>query len=231
MKLLDAATQGIGIYSIPEAARYARMHVNTLRHWFGQAGVDRETLYASEVKSEELKAISFLDFVEVLAVRALRVDYGVSLQRIREALREAKDRYNIQHLFARKEHKTVLIGKDLHILFKEDPKNPVQITGQLKGQKSFRECIEVYMRDLDFDDNGLARIYKAYRFENEDIVLNPRVHFGEPVLRSSGYTAHTLYRAALTEGSIERAAVLYQVSVEAIEAAYRYWSSELGLAA
>src|SRR5271165_6529843 len=112
MNIVEAATQGIGIYSIPEAARYARMHVHTLRHWFA-----RDALYESEVDSQDLKAISFLDFVEVLAVRSLRVDYGVSLQRIREALREAKERYNMQHLFAHREHKTVLIGRDLHILF------------------------------------------------------------------------------------------------------------------
>jgi uncharacterized protein (DUF433 family) len=231
MNIVEAATQGVGIYSIPEAARYARVHVNTLRHWFSHPSADRHALYKSEVDAEDLERISFLDFVEVLAVRALRVDYGISLQRIREALREAKERYNIQHLFARKEHTTVLIEKDLHILFKDDPRSPVQITGPLKGQKSFRECIEVYMRDLDFDEEGIAKIYKAYGFHGQDIVLNPKVHFGEPILRSSGYTAHTLYRAAVTEGSIDRAARLYAVPPEAVEAAYRYWSAELGLAA
>jgi uncharacterized protein (DUF433 family) len=231
MNIVEAATQGVGIYSIPEAARYARMHANTLRHWFALPSADRNALHESEIDSQDLRAISFVDFVEVLAVRSLRVNYGMSLQRIRSALREAKERYNIPHLFAHREHKTVLIDKDLHILFKDDPASPVQITGHLKGQKSFRECIEVYMRDLDFDEKGIAKIYQAYRFGDQDIVLNPKVHFGEPILRSSGYTAHTLYRAALTEGSIERAARLYEVPPEAVETAYRYWNSELGLAA
>jgi uncharacterized protein (DUF433 family) len=231
MNIVEAATQGVGIYSIPEAARYARVHVNTLRHWFSQPSSGRKALYETELESPDFKAITFLDFVEVLAVRSLRVDYRLSLQRIREALREARHRYDIQHLFAHREHQTVLIGKDLHILFKDDPRNPVQITGHLKGQKSFRECIEVYMRDLDFDEKGIAKIYKAYRFGEQDIVLNPKVHFGEPILRSSGYTAQTLYRAAVSEGSIERAARLYAVPTEEVEAAYRYWSSELELAA
>jgi uncharacterized protein (DUF433 family) len=230
MNIVEAATRGVGIYSIPEAARYARMNVNTLRHWFVRSE-DRCALRESEIDSEEFKAISFVDFVEALAVRSLRVHYNIPLQRIREALQEAKERYNIQHLFARKEHKPVLIGKELHILFQDDPASPVQVTGRLKGQKSFQECIQVYMRDLDFDDKGLAKVYKAYRFGEQDVVMNPKVHFGEPVLLSSGYTAHTLYRAAIAEGSIERAAFLYEVPPEAVEAAYRYCNSELGLAA
>jgi uncharacterized protein (DUF433 family) len=231
MNIVEAANRGVGIYSFTEAARYARVHVNTLRSWFARPSSDRKSLYVPEIDSEDIRAITFLDFVEVLAVRSLRVDYGISLQRIREALSEARDRYSIQHLFAHREHKTILIGKNLHILFKDDPRNPVQITGALKGQKSFRECIEVYMRDLDFDKEGIATIYKAYRFGEHDIILNPKVHFGEPILRSSGYTAETLYRAALTEGSIERAAHLYAVQPEAVETAYRYCNSELGLAA
>jgi uncharacterized protein (DUF433 family) len=86
------------------------------------------------------------------------------------------------------------------------------------------------MHDLDFDQEGLATIYKAYRFGEQDIVLNPKIHFGEPILRASGYTARTLYRAAITEGSFERVASLYEVPKEAVETAYRYWNSELGLA-
>ena len=37
--------------------------------------------------------------------------------------------------------------------------------------------------------------------------------------------------ATVTEGSIKKAAELYEVPVAAVEAAYRYWNQEIGNAA
>jgi len=229
ISLASAATKGIGVYSIPEAARYAKIHPNTLRYWFAGAGT-HPPIRGAEIKSEEFKALTFLDLIEAVAIRSLRVDYDVPLQRIREAVKNAKSRYGIDYPFAHQSHKTVLIGRDLHIFLPRE-NSPVQITGRAVGQQSFKPCIERYMADLDFDANGMAYIYRAYQFKNQEIILNPKIQFGEPIVKENGYTAETLYRAAIAEGSIDRAAHLYDVSEDAVDAAYRYWSNELGLAA
>lgn len=228
ISLVSAATEGIGIYSIPEAARYAKIHQNTLRNWF--YAQDRPAIRGSEIESDDFKAITFLDLIEAVAIRSLRVDYGVSFQKIREAVKNANEKYKIIHPFAHEKHKTVLIGRDLHIILPDEP-DPIQLSGRGQGQKSFRPCIERYMEDLVFDDKGMAQLYRAFRLNNQEIVMNPKVHFGEPIVKENGYTAETLYRAAVAEGSIERAAHLYESSVEAVDAAYKYCNSELGLAA
>jgi uncharacterized protein (DUF433 family) len=230
ISLLSAAENGVGVYSIPEAARYAKIHQNTLRNWFS-GGTDRAPLRGVEIESEDFKVITFLDFVEAVAIRSLRVDYGVSFQKIREAVKIAKERYGITHPFAHQKHKTVLVGKELHVFLPEDQTNPVQLTGRFSGQKSFKPCIERYMDDLVFDESGIAQLYKAFRFNGQEIILNPRVHFGDPIVKENGYTAETLYRAAVTEGSVERAAHLYDASIASVDAAYRYWNNELGKAA
>jgi uncharacterized protein (DUF433 family) len=228
--LLHAATSGIGVYSIPEAAQYAKMKQATLRTWF-YGTKQREALRGAEIESPDLKAITFLEFVEAVAIRSLRVDYQVPLQTIRQAINNASDKYGIRHPFAHRDHKTVLIGRDLYIFLPEDATNPVQISGKAVGQKSFRTCIEAYMKELDFDESGLARLYRAYSFGGEDIVMNPTIHFGEPIVKAHGYTAETLYRAAIAEGGIAQAARLYEVPENAVEAAYRYFNQELGTAA
>ena len=230
MNFLSAATTGAGIYSLSEAAKYAKMHPNTLRKWFGGESA-RVPLRAREIECADFKAITFVEFVETVAIRSLRVDYGVSFHKIREALRVAKGEFGVDYPFAQQQHKTILIGQDLHIFLPEDPANPVQLTGRMKRQKSFRTCIEGYMEDLDFDERGMAKIYTAYRFKDQRVVMNPKMHFGEPLLRASGYTAKTLYQAAVAEGSIARAAHLYEVPHDEVEAAYRYWNSDLGNAA
>lgn len=230
VNLLQAATTGIGVYTVAEAARYARMPVATLNAWFFGAQ-DRHPMQRAGIRDAETKAITFVDFVEALAIRSLRVDHQVSLQKIREAIRVAKERHGIEHPFARRDHRTVLIGHELHIYLKDDPKDPVGLTGRDSGQKSFTRCIEAYMKDLEFDAKGMARLYTAFTYQAHKIVLNPKLHFGEPVVVENGFTAETLWRAAVAEGGFERAAEIYEVSPGAVEAAYRYCNGELGMAA
>lgn len=227
---LQAATQGLGVYSVAEAARYARMPTATLSRCFFGTNVT-EPMSRSGITDDGVKRISFTDFVEALAIRSLRADYGVPLPKIKEAIRNARDHYRIEHPFARQDHRTVLIGKDLHIFLKEDAENPVGLTGRDFGQKSMKPCIEAYMKDLDYDADGLAVLYRAFTFGDQEIVLNPKVRFGAPIVTGVGYSAETLWRAAVTEGSIEKAAELYEVPVAAVEAAYRYWDQEIGNAA
>jgi uncharacterized protein (DUF433 family) len=228
VSVLDAAMD-TGLYSIPEAARYAKMHQNSLRNWFA-GGSDREPIRKLEIDSPDFKAITFLDLIEAVAIRSFRVDYNVSFQKIREAVRNAKDKYGIDHPFAHEKHKTVLVGKDLHIFIGEDA-DPVQLTGKLIGQKSMKPCIEAYIKDLEFDLSGMAKLYTAFRYKDQQVIMTPKFHFGEPAIRENGYTAKTLYGAAIAEGSLERAAELYEATVNAVEAAYRYCNSELALAA
>ncbi|HEX7516012.1 MAG TPA: hypothetical protein VF345_01860 [Chthoniobacterales bacterium] len=228
ISLLSAA-QKTGVYTIPEAARYAKMHEKSLRNWFsGTSG--RPAIRATEIESPDFRALTFLDLIEAVAIRSLRVDYGISFQKIREAIKNAKEKYGIEHPFAHEKHKTVVVGSDLHIYLPEDINNPVQLTGKLLGQKSMKACIEAYMRDLEFDLEGMARLYTAYRYKGQEIIMTPQVHFGEPAIRENGYTARTLYKAALAEGSLELAAQAYEVGVDAVDAAYRYCNAELAVA-
>lgn len=227
---LQAATEGLGVYTLAEAARYARMPQLTLNRWFFGGG-ERQPLREAGITAEAGKRITFVDFVEALAIRSLRADHDVPLQKIKEAIRNARDRYGIVHPFAHEDHKTVLVGRDLHIFLKEDPTNPVGLTGRDLGQKSMKPCIEAYMKDLEYDEQGLARLYRAYAWNGENVVMNPKMHFGEPTLAGCGYTAETLWSAAVAEGSIARAAEIYEVPEAAVEAAYRYWNQVLSSAA
>lgn len=93
--LVHAASEGLGIFSIPEAARYARMHPNTLRNWFCPTS-KRQPLRPREIRSEEFKAITFVEFIEALAIRSFRVDYKVSFQKIREAITNARAKTTVR---------------------------------------------------------------------------------------------------------------------------------------
>src|SRR5271154_7587936 len=96
--LEEMVSGGTGLYTLGEAAKYARMHPITLARWFkGDNYCERI------IPLEDTKIISFLDFVQALAIRNLRVNYKkykISLQDIRDAVEKATKEYGISHPFA-----------------------------------------------------------------------------------------------------------------------------------
>jgi len=223
MRLADTARSASGLYTVSEAALYAKMSPITLGQWL-YGNKTHSPLRETIIPKDEGKFITFMEFVEALAIRTLRGSYGISLQKIRGALDEAKKTYQIDYPFSQKNHQTVICGTDLHVFINGAP-NPVQLSGNGKRQQSFRPCIEQFMRDLKFNDKETAMAYVAYRYPvlNEptiEVTMDPRYCFGDPVVE--GYRAETLWRAALAEGSEERASEYYEVNLNAVVAACRY---------
>jgi len=251
LKIEDAARGSRGLYTVAEVARYARMSTPRLNYWlYGDR--KHSALHPPTILRTEGKWLTFLEFVEVLAVHTLRNQYRLSFQRIRAAVNEARDTYGIEYPFANQDHKTYLIGNDFHIELNKGASSLVGLTGRDKKQQSFRPCIEPFMKNLEFDNKKTAIAYIAYRYPipNEsakestivasrpsaaiettiNIRMDPRYCFGEPVVEGTGYTADTLWRAALAEGSEARAAEFYEVTVNHVLAAFQY-CTEIGMVA
>lgn len=212
----DMIGGGTGLYTLSEAAKYARMSPITLSRWFKGDG------YCERVFSlEESKVINFLDFVQALAVRNLRLHYKVPLQKIRDAVDCAVKEFNITHPFAH-EHTTYLFEKEIWI--QPAGKEIVQISGKQHHQSGFTAVIEGFYKDISFDPKtGFADKYRAYHRGAHEIVMNPKMRFGEPILDNCGYTPEALFEAAKTEGSIESAAKIYGVSKEQVEICVEYF--------
>ena len=78
--------------------------------------------------------------------------------------------------------------------------------GKGAGQMTLAACVEGYMSDLKFDQKKIARIYTAFRYQDQSVVMNPNFRFGEPIVEENGYPADVLWRGVISEGSFERAA-------------------------
>ena len=239
MRIEETVVNASGLYTVAEAAAFAKIPVPTLNYWlFGNKG--HTPLRPPTIAKEDGKFITFMDFVEALAIRTLRNSYGFSLQNIRGAVEEAKQSYGIEYPFANQHHRTIISGGELHIIFGDDP-NPVQISGNPKHQKSFRPVIEEFMEDMKFDEQKLAISYTAYRYlpppqpESDttvslptiqpkiiNIVMNPNYCFGEPIVEGTCHRAETLWKSAKAEGAIEKAALYYEVPIDAVRAAFRF---------
>ena len=228
---------GIGIYSPGEAAFYARVSRRIMTRWvFGDAS--GQPVIERQLRDSSEKVVAFLDFVQTLAVREVRNRHGIPLQRIRQGVDEARDRYSLEYPLAR-EHIIYLFsdrkGKGHgHIVIRRlDDNDPIeeqyiQLTGRDRGNLLMRPVVEMFLDDLKFDPtSGLASRYSPMSQGGASIVLDPRRRFGEPIVDPGGYTAETLWDATNIEGGIEAAAEAYGVTIDEVRLANRYFDTLL----
>jgi molybdenum-dependent DNA-binding transcriptional regulator ModE len=169
----------------------------------------------------DAKLVSFLDFVQTLAIREIRLQKEVSLSKIRQAIELAKD-IGMEYPFARK-HCTYLLGGEVVI---KSPEVIVEASGTHRGQRLFT-FVETYLESLGFNERGLANLYTIYEWDAVPIKMRPGIRFGEPLL-PSGYSAAEIWNAIQVEGGIAEAAKAYGIDEKEVLAAYRLFVVHLG---
>lgn len=224
---------GVGLYSPPEAALYARVSTRLMRRWvYGNR--QGESVIEPQLGLSEEKTVTFLDFVQALAVRRIRNDHHISLQTIREAYLRARTEFGIRYPFALESSRIGLFGPPNNparqVIFicvnkgDEETQQYFQLTGKKHGNQLIKEVVRTYSYRLTYDPaSKLACRYTAFEALGEQVTMDPAIKFGEPVVMSSGYAAATLYDAYLAEGSVERAADIYKVPQQQIAAAIEYF--------
>ena len=172
------------------------------------------------------KLVSCLDLVQTLAIKEIRLQRRIPLLKVRQAIKTAREVYQMSYPFARK-HVTFLLGDELVIHPCEG--SYVEASGQHAGQPLL-SFVEEYVEDLTFDSSGLASKYKIFALNGVDIQMSPKFHFGEPLLPSN-YSARSIWESVKAEGSIERTAQVYGIPITEVQAAYRFFLDIQGKAA
>lgn len=216
---------GIGIYTSAEAAFYARVRAQTMRRWIfgdsrGEAVIDAQL-------GDTEKVVTFLDFVQALAIRAIRVQYKIPLPKIRGAVEKAQEEFGVKYPLAMP-HKTFVFsdrsGKGHgELLIRIESGKLVQLSGRESGNYVIKPVAELYMDHLKFDDRMMPYEFVAWSGEERSIIMNPRRRFGEPIVDPCGYTARTLWEANVDEGGLDAAAVAYGVAREDVALAVSYY--------
>ena len=211
---------GKGMYTVAEAALYCRVTTKLMTRWlFGNSSGG--PVMVPQFGTDE-RFVSFLDLVQTLAIREIRIHHKVTLPKIREAIKFAEDNFKLYHPFAR-HHCTYLYDDILLIRPDQAEDDFIEASGRQKGQRRFT-FVEMYLKSLDFTPDGLAYKYRIFTSNHRKPVLvtmDPKVRFGEPLL-PSGYTALTIYEGIKVEGGVTQAAKAYGISVNEAEAAYQF---------
>lgn len=217
---------GLGLYTFGQAARLTDTSAAELRRWLRGYGPVREggqhdhpPLWITELADADLDGLSFHDLLEVRFVKQFR-RAGVSLQTIRIAAAHARELFESKYPFTCRRFQT-----DGKTIFAEAVRESgdSELLDLKKKQFAFEQIIRPSLyAGIEFgNDERALRWFPDTR--NKNVVLDPAVAFGKPIVQRAGIRTDILYQAYLAEDrDRRRVAQQFEVNVKAVEAAIRF---------
>lgn len=217
---------GIGLYTVPEAARLTGISSHSIRRWLvgyqythQNLTHDIPSVCESDAPSvDDIVGLSFLDMMEIRFIHAFRKN-GISLQRIREAAQRACDLFSQDHPFTRKRFSTD--GRQIFAEIAQQSAEP-KLLDLVKSQYAFHRVLKPSLyASLEFTTGDDVRLWYPM-WPKRQVVVDPERSFGRPVVEQVGVPTETLAQAVKVEGSVERVAHWFDVPITAVNSAVEF---------
>ena len=220
----DRDPRELPAYGIAEAAHYLQVPAATLRSWavgrpYPTRGGRRFFQPVIELPERWSRILSFTNLVEAHVLAAIRRQHGVTLGRVRKAIRFLRERLHSRHPLAERVFQTD--GLDLFI---EHAGLLIAVSRQ--GQLEMRELLQAHLRRIEWDPSGTAsRLFlftrKGDLAQPKRIVVDPHVSFGRPSLAGTGIPTSVVAERYKAGESMNSLTADYGCSREEIEEAIR----------
>jgi uncharacterized protein (DUF433 family) len=164
-------------YRIRDAARYTHLSSQTVGNWHAKPGSNKKATLSTKANGE---ALSYLQLIEVAVVASFRKT-GLSLKKIRSAREYLAHKLQAEHPFAEYRFKTD--GKELWMDYAQIEANDgdkTLLVASQKGQLAWTDIIGK-LQEFEYEDDGLAIKWHVAGVD-QDIVIDPRIHFGAPAI-------------------------------------------------
>jgi uncharacterized protein (DUF433 family) len=222
------------LYSVGEAARYLNLPASTLSSWVkGRDYVagGRKKRWAPLIRIADPKgsSLSFNNLVEAHVLKAIRTRHGVPMRGVQVALEHARKLHGIDRLFLSNELRAVGMRpedsgrKSAGALFLETLGEVEEISAG--GQLVIRKALTRHLDRIERDSRGMpARLFPfVARYSERDILIDPRVSFGRPVLSKRGIRVATVVDRVEAGETIEHIADNYGLDPADIERALDFF--------
>jgi uncharacterized protein (DUF433 family) len=220
-----------GVYTGREAAILTGLRTGRVTRWvrgysFALAGGARRSsppIFAADRSTDGPLALSFLDLVEILFVKAF-LDQGVSMPTIRRAATEGSKLFKVQHPFCLKRFETD--GRDIFASIARDVGEDA-ILNLVSQQTTFPKVIRPLFKQIDYDVvTEMAAVWWP-RGRNVPVVLDPTRAFGTPIVARRGVPTHVLAGPVEAGDPPELVAKWFEVPVRDVQAAVEFERSLL----
>jgi uncharacterized protein (DUF433 family) len=220
---IASAIADAGVYTVPVAARLLQEKPATIERWaFGyqRRGTDYPAAIATDLPPiGDSRALTFLELVELMFVQAL-LSTGLSWPKVREASRVAAHLLNDErHPFATRRWFADPAALYLSLGQVHGEDLLVEVAGH--AQVAMEPVLHPYLKQLDFDANGVARRWFPMGLEAA-VVLDPQRSFGMPITVSAGVPTEALARLYAAGDTVETIAAWYRMDEAEVDAAIRY---------
>lgn len=195
---------GAGIYPLHHAARLVGVEPRAVRRWLW--GYDRnykgararsEPLWHTQHEDEDLPGgvIGFRDLLELRMVASF-VQHGVSLRVIRATADAARAHFGSDYPLTNQRFLTDGKRIFLEAVEKSGEERMVDV---LRKQYVFSAIIKPSLyAGIEYGEDGARRWFPVPK--RREVVLDPALQFGTPVLASVGIPTDTIYASYLAEG-------------------------------
>lgn len=188
-----------GIFTIPMAARLLDMPQQNLRGWVrGYSGTACDPLIPSEFKAISNRiALSFVNLIEARFIAAF-ASQGVSVRAIRYMVNEAKRVLSHPHPFATE----MIFRTDGRTIFMQ----AADATGDqalydLRGRNfAIADVLkQEFKKSVIYGGSGIAEAWYPRKEVAPDVLVNPKVCFGQPAMADSGIPTEAIFDAFIAE--------------------------------
>ena len=203
-----------GLYSFPKASRIIGVESRRLKRWIHvETGIFRS-------RYQDIKAVSFLDLMELLFVKMFR-DEDVSLQTIRKAAEKASRRFDTEYPFAVKKFDTD--GRTIFATLIKEESDEEIIEDLRHGQLVFKQIIKPLFKKLEYREQDVMKYWPM--FKKGRVVLDPSRNFGEPIDFETGVPTSILNDAVALGQDMRKVASWYGVPLTAVQKAVEFEKS------
>lgn len=196
---------GIGIYTIPEAARFTKLAPQRIRRWFGAEG--RTKTFAPEFKSPGGKlALSFLDLIDVGIAGQLRAK-GVTLPTLRRAYINLQEKFGTTHAFC---YRNVWTDGRTVFLRELAESGDDKLVDMERRQHVLTRVIEPFLEGVEY--NSESHIAIRWNIQ-QGLIIDPSINFGAPTVTESGHSTYILASLVRSnDGDVQKVADWYGVN-------------------
>jgi uncharacterized protein (DUF433 family) len=208
-----------GFYTVAEAARL--LGIDSSQRITRWVCGDEPIIERQYKKLGPKHEIGFWDLLEVRFVEHFRRQ-KISLQSLRVAARNARRELKVTHPFATS---GVKFQTDRKAVFLETAKETGDrfFLNLMTNQVEIYEAIEqILAKDLQFNPQGVARLWWPAKNESPNVVVSPYFAFGQPVISKKRVPTATIFRLWKAESGNDNAVAEWfgverQVVQEAVE--------------
>jgi uncharacterized protein (DUF433 family) len=200
---------GHGIYSLAE--------LRTLVALYGEAKDAKQTAYwlrraLNPVAHKPWQADhSFSDLISLFVVRQL-VKRGVSARTIRDAEMHLRDKWKTDRPFACEDLKT----DGIEVFCEDEPDAGSIEAASQYGQLAIREVVQEGLASVFYDEGNAA-----YWVPMKGVLVDPRVQFGEPVVKGTRIPTSAVAGVVRNLGQ-EEAVLRFSLTTDLLESAVAF---------